>query len=320
MRAAGRTREGERPAWSHSLPAGREAKVAGVFFVTVLSACQAAPRARFPDAQSALGQLERRTECSRAVQGEADLVASSALMSVRGKMLYMAQAKDRVRFDLYSDFGVTLSTLTSDGNKFALYSLEQKSFWYGPAKTCNLKRFTQVAVPPFALVELLRGRTPVLEHQSEASAIEYRRPIFSGGRYVVDITGAHEAHQRIELGIPTEDFDKPLSDQRVRLLSVRVKQGGDLLYRVALDDYRPARRAENAVTDHEAEMGILPPLPSGPPCSAEIPGTLVFTVPGGGYKLTIENREVVHNPGLSPSAFAQQVPQGVHAEFSDCTD
>lgn len=293
---------------------------APMFLCLALFGCHATPEARFPSADSVLSQLYEQTECSRAVQGDASLVASGALMKVRGKMLYLVQAPDRVRFDLYSEFGVTLSTLTSDGDKFSLYSLDQKSFWYGPAKTCNIERFTQVAVPGFALVELLRGRPPVLEHDASRATIRYKTPLFGRGRYVVDIDGPHQARERLEIEIPVEDFGKPLERQRVRLLSVRMRQAGDLLYKVELEGHEQAKSAKVELSEEEIEMGISPLPPSGPECEAEVPRRLTFAVPGSGYELTIENDKVVHNPPISAGAFQQNIPAGVRSQFSDCHD
>jgi hypothetical protein len=247
-------------------------------------------------------------------------MASGALLKVRGNMLYLAQAPESVRFDLYSDFGITLSTLTSDGEKFALYSLDQRAFYYGPAKTCNLERFTRVKVPPFALVELLRGRPPVLAHKDGAARLRYTRPLFAQGRYVIDIEGDDDAHERLEIGVAPEDLDKPLAQQRLRLLSVRVRQSGRLLYEVDLSEHAPAKRAEVEISAEEAEMGIKPPLPSGPSCEAEVPRQIQFSVPDSGYKLTIINDEVAHNPALSPGVFRQEVPSGVRSQRSDCRE
>jgi hypothetical protein len=283
-------------------------------------ACARAPAAKFPTFESALAQLKEQTDCSRAVQGEAALVAQSALFKVRGKILYLAQAPEQLRFDLYSSFGVTLSTLTSDGEKFGLYSLDQKAFWYGPARTCNLERFTRVAVPPFALVELLRGRPPVLSHRANDVSFRYSRPLFSQGRYVIDVAGDHESTQRLEIGVADGDFDKPLNQQRLRLLSVRVKQGRRLLYKVALSDHFAGSRKDIELTSDEIEMGVTPLPPSGPECSAEVPGSLKFTVPDAGYTLVIENQEVHHNPPLQPGAFTQPIPSGVTSRHSECMD
>jgi hypothetical protein len=282
--------------------------------------CHSPPRAQFPSVASALSHLEKQTSCSRAVQGEANLVVSAPLYKQTGQLLYKAEAPDRLRFDLYSSFGITLSTLSSDGRDFALYNLDQKSFHYGPAKTCNIERFTRVAVPPFALVELLRGRPPVLSHRPEQASIEFKSSLFSRGRYVIEVQGTHQSEQRLELEVPVEDWEKPIGEQRLRLSRVRVDQAGDLLYEVELAGHRPAVVAPNVLSVEEREMGILPYPPSGPDCAAEIPRTIAFSVPGTGATLTIENKEVFHNPPQVPGAFRQDVPHGVKSLFSDCSD
>lgn len=306
--------------WVERAPSsgGRWGSGACLILATLFCGCAAPPRAQFPTVRDVLSQLKSQTDCSRAVQGEATLAVSSALIKIRGKMLYLAQAPENVRFDLYSDFGVTLSTLTSDGERFSLYSLEERAFWYGPAKTCNLARFTRVSVPPFALVELLRGRPPVLSHQPGDTRIRYARPLFAKGRYVLEIEGEHAAKQRLEIGVAPEDLEKPLEEQRLRLLSVEVTQGGDLVYRVKLSEHAPAQRLEATVSAEEAEMGITASPPSGPTCGSEIPRLLEFKVPNQGYKLIISNDEVAHNPPIAPSVFQQSIPAGVRSERSDC--
>lgn len=299
---------------------GRRNLCTGVILAALSCGCAAAPSAQFPRASDALSQLKSQTDCSRALQGQATLTVSSALFKVRGKLLYLAQAPESVRFDLYSDFGITLSTLTSDGEKFSLYSLEERAFWYGPAKTCNLERFTRVSVPPFALAELLRGRAPVLAHGPEDARLRYSRPLFSKGRYVLEIEGDHSSKQRLEIGVAPEDLEKPIEQQRLRLLSVEVTQEGELLYKVKLFDHAPARREEVSVSAEDAELGIAPAPPTGPMCTSEVPRRLEFAVPSRGYKLIISNEEVFHNPPISPSVFQQDVPPGVRSKRSDCAE
>lgn len=283
-------------------------------------ACHSAPVARFASGDSALSQLKSQTDCSRAVIGEAQLVVSRGPFSQKADILYMAAAPDRLRFDLYSAFGVTLSTLTSDGERFALYSLEDKSFWYGPARSCNLERFTQVPVPPFALVELLRGRPPVLAHGAKDIQVRLVQPWFSKPYYRVDILGDHESTQRLKIGIFDEDFGYSLDKQRLKLLSVEVRQAGSLMYRVELDGYHRAVRWEAELGSEELEMAIAPQEPSGPECSAAIPRSLSFEVPDSGYSFKILNEEVEHNPPLSAGSFTQPPPEGVVAHYSDCSD
>ncbi len=302
-------------------PAYRGAQLlACALLVCALFGCHSPPKAQFPTVDSALSRLEEQTSCSRAIQGDANLVVTAPLYERTGQLLYKAEAPDRIRFDLYSSFGVTLSTLSSDGRHFALYNLDQKSFHYGPAKTCNIERFTRVSVPPFALVELLRGRPPVLSHQPQNASIEFKSRLFSRGRYVIEVQGTHQSEQRLELEVPPEDWDKPLAQQRLRLSRVRVDQAGELLYEVELEGHQRAVRAPNVLSVEEVEMGIPPAPSSGPECSAEVPRTVAFSVPGTGAKLTIVNNEVFHNPAQVPGAFVQEVPQGVNSVFSDCSD
>lgn len=287
---------------------------------SVSAGCHSPPTAQFPTVEAALVRLSEQTSCSRAIQGDASLIVTAPLFKRTGQLLYKAEAPERVRFDLYSSFGVTLSTLTSDGVNFSLFNLDEKSFFYGPAKTCNLKRFTQVAIPPFALVELLRGRPPVLEHQPEGAKIKFKSRLFSRGRYVIEVQGEHQASQRLEVAVPIEDWEKPLHEQRLRLLSVRVEQAGELLYEAELSEHYSVSRAKNQLSPEELEMGIAPILPSGPECSSEVPRKIEFSVPGSSATLTIENHEVFHNPGQVPGAFTQELPQGVRTQFTDCED
>lgn len=285
-----------------------------------LLGCGAVPQARFARADAVLERLKEQTDCSRAVVGEAQLVLSSGLFEMSGDMLYMAAAPDRLRLDLYSAFGVTLSTLTSDGERFALYNLQDKSFSYGPAKTCNIERFTRVPIPPLALVELLRGRPPLLAHQSSDIEIRLIRPWFSAAYYRIDLQGDNESTQRLQVGIFEEDLQKSTSSQRLFLRSVEVRQGGRLSYKVRLEGYRAAEREVVEPSVEEIEMGIGTRSPSGPECSAAVPGQITFTVPGSGYRLAIHNEQVSHNPPLLPTAFTQPPPSGVVSRHVDCQD
>src|SRR5690606_17435743 len=131
-------------------------------------------------------------------------------------------------------------------------------------------------------------------HEADGVSFRYARPLFSKGRYVINLEGENETTQRLEIGVDEGDFDKPLDQQRLRLLSVRVKQGRRLLYEVALNDHFEGTRKDSELSADEAEMGVMPLPSSGPECAAELPGTLKFTVPDAGYTLLIENEEAHH--------------------------
>jgi hypothetical protein len=250
--------------------------------------------------------------CSRAVSGEAKLDYFGDEGRVRGSLLYLAEVPDHVRLDVFSPFGATLSTLTSNGAEFGLFDLQKKSFLRGPATACNLRRFTRVPLPPHAFAELLRGVAPVLVHEPSAASIEWR----SGG-YSLDLRGKNQAEETIVL-VPLEaDWNKVWSEQRVRVLRVEVRQAGAPLYSVELADHAPAPMSAPRVDPD----GIDPPLaPSGPECHAELPRRLHFLVAGGEHDLVLASHEIAHNPPLSPGVFEQSAPPGVAVRSSPCAD
>jgi hypothetical protein len=268
------------------------------------------PASRFPDAAAALARMHASYRCSRGVSAEAKLDYIGPAGRVRGSVLYLTSVPDRVRLDLSSPFGAMISTLTSDGDRFALMDLRQKRFLYGPANACNLARFTQVSLPPAVLVDLLRGEAPVLVHTPTQASIAWE-----GARYVVRIQSKHGASERIELEPVPADFTRPWSEQRVRVLRVEVEQAGVMLYRVGLDDHAPALTAKPRVDPD----GIDPPVPaSGPACNAELPRRIHIEVPAEGHDLVIAVNDVQHNPPLTSGVFTQPKPGGVRAEYSAC--
>lgn len=271
---------------------------------------RAAPPSQFPSADQALERMHATYACSRGVRGEAKLDYFGEAGHVRGDLLYLAMLPDHVRLDVVSPFGATLSTLTSDGQRFSLYDLRQKQFLQGPANECNLARFTNVPMPPHALVQLLRGEAPVLLHEPGGTRIEWR-----GGRYVLDIDSRHAAHETIEL-LPLEsDWNRPFAEQHVIVLGVHIAELDVRLYDVELRGHRQVRTAP-PWTDPD---GLDPPiLPSGPSCSVPVPTRIRIEVPEVDHDLLLENKETVLNPPLQPGAFGQEVPSGVAVRESRC--
>lgn len=285
-----------------------------------LSGCHARPAHVFPTARSALDRLREQSSCSRAVQGEAKLNFSGDGRRLNGKVLYLAAAPERLRLDVLSPFGVTLSTLTSDGDRFGLFSMEEKAFFYGPAATCNVQRFTRVPAPPFALVELLRGQPPVLKHSPELAQLEYKSPLFGGGYYQIHLTGAQESEQILHVGVHPDDWEAELSQQRLRLYHVQVSQAGRTLYEVNLSGHAAASRKMYELSAEEQVLGLPPPAPSGPACDAELPRRVEFYVEETGYELGFRMEEVWHNPPLHPEVFRQERPGGSVAVESLCEE
>lgn len=286
--------------------------------VLALGGCHRAPLHRFPSADAALDRLRETTSCNRAVQGEARLTFSGEGRRLSGRLLYLAHAPAELRFDIFSSFGVTISTLTSDGARFSLLDMEQKAFFHGPSSACNVERFTRVPVPPEALVELLRGRPPVLVHDAASATLDFQTPLFGPGKYKVTLASRHQAREELLLGVVPGDWHLPAEKQRLRLLGVKVEQAGEVLYEVDLSGHRARQMAPLLQSPEDRALGVPPPEASGPACSVELADRMRVYVPRTGYELTFQNEELWLNPSLEPGVFAQEAPGGVAVSESVC--
>ena len=198
------------------------------------------------------------TNAARGVSAEGKIDYYGPSGRVRGSVLYLVTEPDNVRLDVFSPFGATLSTLTSNGDRFGLFDLAQRSMTVGAANTCNLQRFTRVPLPPHSFVELLRGQSPVLAHDRASASIEW-----DAGSYLIRIRSRHRAEQEIRMIPPEADYGLPWSKQRVRVLETTVRQAGVELYRVELGGHRRVSTAPARVDPD----GLEPPIePSGPAC------------------------------------------------------
>ncbi len=270
------------------------------------------PASQFPNAQAALDRMRATVACSRGLKSEAKIDYFGDAGRIRGSLLYVVSVPDKLRLDVVSPFGATVSTVTSDGNAFALFDLRQKQFLRGPANACNLGRFTHVPVPPAALVQLLRGEAPVLVHQPTGATIAWE-----GGEYVVRIASTRSATEEIHLVPVSSDYALPYGSQRLRVTEVRVAQDGVELYRAQLVGHHAAKMSGPRVDPD----GLDPPVPpSGPSCEAEVPGRLRLQVPDGNQDVILENVDVSHNPPIAPGLFRQAPPGGVSVSYSACTE
>jgi len=279
-----------------------------------LAACGTPPPAsQFPSADDALDRMHASYACTVGVRGTAkvDLIAKKG--RIKAEVDLTAVNPESVRFDVTTPVVFSqLYTLTSDGKDFKFADQEQKQFLFGPAKECNLARFTQVRVPPHALVSLLRGEAPVLVHTKEQAAISWN----DGGYYQLLLQSKHAASQEIRLEIPDEDFAKPWKEQRVRVSYVRVAQQDRDIYQVDLSKHAPSSTSEPLVDEDFPDESVAP---SGPACSAELPRKIRFRVPNTKDDVVFDYSDTARwNPPLIPGTFDQQVPGGMPKQFVDC--
>jgi hypothetical protein len=299
-----------REAMRAELAAGIAAAIAAA-----IVGCGRSPVSRFPDAEAAISRMRATLACSRGLVGEAKVDFMDNRGRVRGNVSILAALPDRTRVDVFSPFGVSLSTLTTDQGYFAFFDLEHKRYLEGLASPCNIARFTQVPMPAFALVQLLRGEAPVLKHSVGQANLSWTSRWFSAGSYRIEVHGEHEALETIELVPHPEDFERPWQQQRVRVLRVVLEQQGYSMYEAEFAGYRVAQTAKT----REDPDGLDPPIsPSGPACSAETPRRIRLVMPDGNRDLVIHFETVEHNPPLVEGAFRQLRPDGVSFSRAEC--
>jgi hypothetical protein len=284
----------------------------GVLFLGSMGCGAVAPPAsQVPTAQAALDRLRATGKCEVAIQASAKIDHFGASGRVRGDLLMFAHVPAQMRMDVVSPFGATLLTLTSDGNRFSLADFKEKRFLEGPASACNIARLTTVPVPPHVLVDLLRGQAPVLKHEPAGAAVAWSPK----GYYVLTFASTRDATEELHLAPRAEDWAKPWSDQRMRLLDVEVRQGGSVLYHAELESHAVAPMAKERLD----ALGLAPPLPpSGPFCDAEIPKRIHLEVPVPNDDVVFRYDDVTWNPPIPEGTFVQAAPAGMPVEPVDC--
>jgi len=229
--------------------------------------------------------------------------------------MYLAAAPSSIRFDLISPFGATLTTLTANQTDFALSDLRERRFYYGPARTCNVEKFTRVPVPPRALVETLRGRPATIVHDEGRTELSFLTPWLGTPHYRIVLSGEHETRQILKVGVHPDDGHRPLGEQRLRYLGSELWQAGEQSYSVALSQFQVVERKPQPKLEDPLDV----PLPvSGPVCEAELPRRVQFRVPSTRYEVTFDHTEQWHNPPLPPGVFELEAPAGVQSVLSNC--
>jgi outer membrane biogenesis lipoprotein LolB len=271
----------------------------------------APPPSSPPSAEAALARMHASFACANAVQGNGKLDHYGQEGRVRGELMLFAARPARLRLDIVSPFGVTVATLTSDGNTFTLADLRDKRFYVGPAAACNIARLTAVPVPGHVLVDLLRGEAPVLKHDAEQATMAWD----PHGYWALTIPSTRGASEEIHLAPRPEDWSLPWDRQRMRVLDVRVEQQGYELYHARLDAHGGAPTAG----PREDPDNLAPPLPpSGPVCDAEIPRKIHIEVPNPKADVRLLYENLSWNPPLPEGSFAAQAPPGMRTQSVDC--
>jgi len=204
-----------------------------------------APASPLPSQAAAIERMRASAQGCNGVQATAKIDRRGDGGRIAGDLDMMVIAPQNLRMDVQS-FGNVVATMTSDAKRFAFLDLRDKRFYVGPARPCNLARFTRVPIAGTALVELLRGQAPVLrDWQRTTSAVA---PSWHGdGHYSVVLRDDHGNEEEIELAPHPDDVNKPWNAQRMRVVGVTVRQAGLVWYRAELGDHAPAPMSKERV-------------------------------------------------------------------------
>jgi hypothetical protein len=145
-------------------------QTAAVLLVSGVTACGPVPPPANPysiamDIISDMSTLRGATKSFR-IAGTVDHLGKQR---IQGKAFLFGELPDRLRVDLLSPFGTTLSVLTAQGGQFGLSDHREGRYFQGPAQPCNIARLVGIALPAEDVIRILLGHTPLIDGPGEVS-------------------------------------------------------------------------------------------------------------------------------------------------------
>lgn len=276
-----------------------------VGFLSIWGGCQRSgftPTHVFPDAASLLAHHEGPRRALSSIQAEARVDQRGNQGRVRGTVLMFVERVGHVRFDVMTQFGPVL-TLTSDGQRFALADMRDKTFTTGPACPSNIARLLGMPVSATQAAGLLLGGAPELAASTTAGSdagsqthqIEWKP---EPGSYLIT-RKVGKLIAQMELSLRPEDRAVPLAGQRFRLSRSSLESAsGHVFWRAEYNDYREVQQADGT--------------------RFEVPFHLRVVQPATETDTLVRFQEVIPNPEIPGGAFAQRTPAGVATVESPC--
>lgn len=287
-----------------------------VFALSVVLGCGSAkpPPSAMPDARSALGRLDATYKDVTGISGSAKIDYLGDKGRVHGDVSVLASGPARLRFAITADVVGAAGEVASDGIKFQADDKGRGRYIVGAAKPCNIARITQVPLPLEELVPMLWGMRPHLDGPIKCDSIAW-----DDGHYVLMMSRATPGALSHELHLTPypADWDKPWSQQRLRLLAVHAwASDASLIYRVQMKDHEATSTAK-PITDPDGLNPDVPP--SGPMLSdVELPRTIRVEVPSRKSDVIFKYTSAFVNPPLIDNAFQLILKEGVPVEESRC--
>jgi hypothetical protein len=137
------------------------------------------------------------------------------------------------------------------------------------------------------------------------------------GYYVIRIPSTRGATEEVHVAPSPDDLAQPWSQQRLRVLDVRVVQQGIELYHASMGAHEWTATAP-ALVDPD---GLEPPIPpSGPPCTVEVPRKIFIEAKESDQDVLLRYENVKLNPPHPTGVFTQPVPAAVERVRVDCAN
>jgi hypothetical protein len=289
------------------------APLAFTFASTLACGSAKPPPSLMPNAQSALGRLDATYKDVTGISGSAKIDYLGDKGRVRGDVSVLASGPARLRFAITADVVGAAGEVATDGFKFQADDKGHGRYIVGAAKPCNIARITQVPLPLEELVPMLWGMRPHLEGPIKCDSVEWE-----DGHYTLMMSRNTPGAMSHELHVTPypADWDKPWSQQRLRLLAVKTWSNQDLVYRVTMKDHAATSTAK-PISDPD---GLNPDVaPSGPTVSdVELPRTIRVEVPSKKSDVIFKYTEAFVNPPLIDGAFSLILKEGVPVDESRC--
>lgn len=264
--------------------------IAGLLFLSTLSACRSAPACPAQvrtDAASALSDHEATQAGWTSLKAEARVTQWGSRGRIRGTVLMFLEQPNRVRFDVMTQVGPA-AVLTSDGEQFQLSDLRAGTFLHGPTCPQNIARLLGVSVPAEQVLRLLTGDTLTI------AAIEQSMEC-RDGLYVVTLVAADGSTQEVAFSVVDGDETKPPREQRLHLRrSIERGPDGTKRWEATYDDY----------VDVDGRF---------------FPTNVRFIDETNGADTAVRVKAISLDPDVPEGAFQQEPTPGMSVELADCS-
>lgn len=165
----------------------------------------------------------------RSISGGAKVDTFTPQGRARVREVVVAERSGRLRFETLSPFEQPLSTLVSDGNKFALYDLAKKRYYHGPATPQNISRLLPIRMRGQDIAQLLMGEPPLIAPAPSGFAVDRCNSAYE----LTYLLPASKAAGQ-PAALQTVSFDA----ERLVPVRTRLTLDGKLAWEITFEDHR----------------------------------------------------------------------------------